>query len=78
MSHSSIALYAINSNGNRTLSDTFSGSYRQCAFLFSQMSNEYAPEGSNSYQVMFLDDNESVVSTKLLRNVMDGDVLFFA
>ncbi|MDN3714760.1 hypothetical protein [Vibrio breoganii] len=78
MSSSSIALYAMHSNGSLTLADTFMGSYGKCASLFSQMSSEYAEEGRNSYQVLLLDDNELVVSAKLLRNVSDGTVLLFA
>ncbi|GAM62849.1 hypothetical protein JCM19232_4526 [Vibrio ishigakensis] len=78
MNSASIVLSVQKPSGHFTTCESIKGTYAKCSNLFSQMSTEYIDHGDLIYRVDLVDEKENIISRKMLRNVIEGDLFSFA
>jgi hypothetical protein len=71
MAYSSLVLYRRDSDGMMAIQDTWRDSYTKCAMLFGEVKSQWLKDSSSEYRLDLVDNNEQVVSSKILKTSQD-------
>ncbi|MBM7034797.1 hypothetical protein [Vibrio ulleungensis] len=67
MAYSSLVLYRRDMDGLMAIQDTWRDSYMKCSMLFGEVKSQWLSDSSSEYRLDLVDNNQQVVSSKILK-----------